>query len=697
MAQWKINQNDQTYGPYTGRQIKQLVSDGKVKPETLLSKDGSKWIAAKNIKGVLSESPPVAVTKQPSSEFDEVVTRLREKLNEYSKRVPCHSFPDLGNQIQINDVRLIKVCCIEGTSWIEKRIATINRIGTTDSVGGRVPKSEDINSIRPWDAKLDQTRPPFQTTRDHKIPDLEGVDVCDECRGEGQIGCMTCGSKGQVICPKCNRAGVVNCSMCSGAGTTMAQRQIQRHSPCEGEPFKDCVGGKRAGLVDGLYGNQPAGNQICRICNGTGIQFVNDVEEYPVVCTGCAGNRKVACTNCSPAGVVTCSKCKGKTFLTCSSCNGQKHLKHTAVIKQSFTPKRFDQDHICELEIQSDTKKLVRKFEKRLALSGDLNSIGSELKALSFLIEPVQSEFAKTDKVSGSEQVLDRRLTVREASVCKVSYSLNGNDYIAFVGDMDCDFTSNPITHELAWSLSQGTSTSALAKGHKMAKECDECKRIVESASEGVSSLNKLMARGLSIFTSSTPAVSNSPKPTSNAALQKGATAKDAKPPIKEPPVGLIARIKGHPPTLIATICGGLFLSMTMCCCGLGIVGMIVDPEGFAEYQRQIEADQQSNAAQASGGVVADDEEQVFTVSGIKVCISSLTDKRIKFSKFEKTRTQIKFVVEGPFSSMHYFVYDDEGVCLYENAVNIEGGGPKARASILLGSDPEDVVEVNIN
>ena len=616
MAQWHIKQNDKTYGSYTGRQIKQLVSDGKVKPETLLSKDGSKWVEANKIKGIFNPPPSVVAAKQTSSEFDEVVARLRSKLNEYSKRVPCHSFPDLGNQIQVNDVKPIKVCNIEGTSWIEKRVATINRIGTTDSVGGRVPKSDDINSILPWDTKLDQTRPAFQTSRDHKIPDLEGVDVCEGCRGEGQIGCMTCGSKGQVICPKCNRAGVVNCSMCSGAGTTMAQRQIQRHGPCEGEPFKGCVGGKRTGLVDGLYGNQPAGNQICRICNGTGIQFVNDVEEYPVVCTGCAGNRQVACANCSKSGVVTCSKCKGKTFLTCSSCNGQKHLKHTAVIKQSFTPKRFNQAHICELESQADTQKLVKQFEKRLAISGDLDSIGSELKALSFLIEPVQSEFAKTDKVSGSEQVLDRTLTVREASVFQVSYSLNGNEYVAFVGDLDCDFTANPITHELAWSFSQGTSTSALAKGHKMAKECSECKRIVDSASEGVSSLNKLMARGLSIFTSSTPPVAASSVPSQEI------VAKEAKPPIKAQPLakaqpqGIVSRMTGTRRNLIFTLLGAFCLLSMTCFCGIGILAVMLDPEGFAEFQRENKAkmererivarqkQESSTQASSSGGKV---------------------------------------------------------------------------------------------
>ena len=576
MAQWKIKKNDQTYGPYTGRQIKQLVVDGKIKPETLLSKDGSKWIAAKNIKGILQQPTPKVVAKSADSNFDEAVASLRKKLNEYSNRVPCHSFPDLGNQIQINDVKPIKVCNIEGTTWIEKRIATINRIGTTDLIGGRIPKSDDINSIRPWDTNLDQPRPPIQTSRDHKIPDLEGVHVCDGCRGEGQIGCMTCRSKGQVICPKCNRAGVVNCSMCSGAGTTMAQRQVSRQQRCV------CIGGKIRNLLN-------EGWKICPACNGTGVAIINDVEQYPVVCTDCAGNRKVACANCSQAGVVTCSKCKGKTFLTCSSCNGQKHLRHTAVIKQSFTPKKFNQDHICELEIQSDTQKLVRKFEKRLAISGDLDSFGSELKAFKFLIAPVQSEFAKTDKVSGSEQVLDRTLTVREASVFKVSYALKGNEYVAFVGDIDCDFTSNPITHELAWSLSQGTSISALAKGHKMSKECSECKRIVDSASEGVSSLNKLMARGLSVFTSSTPPVAASSVPTQEFVAKEAKPPVKAQPPAKVEPQGLISRMTGTRRNLIFTLLGGFCVLWMTCFCGVGLLSIMLDPEGFAEFQRDFD------------------------------------------------------------------------------------------------------------
>lgn len=124
---------------------------------------------------------------------------------------------------------------------------------------------------------------------------------------------------------------------------------------------------------------------------------------------------------------------------------------------------------------------------------------------------------------------------------------------------------------------------------------------------------------------------------------------------------------------------------------------MILDPEGFAEYQRQVEqAEQQKSDAEDMVEEFSGNAERVYEVGGIKVNISSLLDSRIKFSKFEKTRTRIKFVIEGPVGSLHYFAYDKDGVGLYDNAVSIEGGGSKVRASIYLGSEAEDVVEVNI-
>lgn len=47
-------------------------------------------------------------------------------------------------------------------------------------------------------------------------------------------------------------------------------------------------------------------------------------------------------------------------------------------------------------------------------------------------------------------------------------------------------------------------------------------------------------------------------------------------------PVGLIERIRRHPPTLIATICSAFLVCSMFCCCGMGVIGMFLNPQGFS-------------------------------------------------------------------------------------------------------------------
>lgn len=72
MANWKIKKNDKTFGPYSGRQIKQLATEGKLRSDDLVSMDDSTWTQAKNVKGLFatqetgSVKPPLTPAPTPT-------------------------------------------------------------------------------------------------------------------------------------------------------------------------------------------------------------------------------------------------------------------------------------------------------------------------------------------------------------------------------------------------------------------------------------------------------------------------------------------------------------------------------------------------------------------------------------------------------------------------------------------------------
>ena len=68
--QYWIKSGEKVRGPFTGWQLMQLASTNRLKPDYLVSKDQTKWIPARKIKGLSSEEPPQDVHKrepEPSS------------------------------------------------------------------------------------------------------------------------------------------------------------------------------------------------------------------------------------------------------------------------------------------------------------------------------------------------------------------------------------------------------------------------------------------------------------------------------------------------------------------------------------------------------------------------------------------------------------------------------------------------------
>jgi hypothetical protein len=70
MAQWFIARGKAKDGPSTAAQLKELATQGRIKPNDMLHKDGMpKWVGASQLKGLLpaaqSAPPPLPVPPPP--------------------------------------------------------------------------------------------------------------------------------------------------------------------------------------------------------------------------------------------------------------------------------------------------------------------------------------------------------------------------------------------------------------------------------------------------------------------------------------------------------------------------------------------------------------------------------------------------------------------------------------------------------
>ena len=128
---------------------------------------------------------------------------------------------------------------------------------------------------------------------------------------------------------------VVRCGTCAGRGQTYQTRSEQRSRACRNSGSipkfhgtgYDCRGGR-----------DQSGN-VCRNCNGSGIEYYIHREQYPVTCITCSGQGQHQCQSCGGGGAVTCENCHGQGHFTCSSCQGHKRLVDYLAVIQSYEVK----------------------------------------------------------------------------------------------------------------------------------------------------------------------------------------------------------------------------------------------------------------------------------------------------------------------------------------------------------------------
>jgi hypothetical protein len=89
MAQkWYYAEGEQRRGPFSASQLRQLVVDGRVLPDTLVLKDGAQqWVAAGSIRALFPAAPPAAVPQGAGPDW----AALDAPQQQYAPRRPVGS------------------------------------------------------------------------------------------------------------------------------------------------------------------------------------------------------------------------------------------------------------------------------------------------------------------------------------------------------------------------------------------------------------------------------------------------------------------------------------------------------------------------------------------------------------------------------------------------------------------------------
>ena len=97
---WLYRQGNRTFGPVSNSELKQLANAGELKPDDLVSKEGSeKWTKAKNVKGLISVQPTPPPIQPPT-------LPLHDQAEEQKRQVV--SQPANSNQNQRKLVRRVQ-------------------------------------------------------------------------------------------------------------------------------------------------------------------------------------------------------------------------------------------------------------------------------------------------------------------------------------------------------------------------------------------------------------------------------------------------------------------------------------------------------------------------------------------------------------------------------------------------------------
>ncbi len=138
--EWVVRINNQSYGPYTGSQLKQLADQGKINPRTAVSKlNSQQWFEAQKLKGLFTPSadntpPPANPAPPPAApspsgpedlhnlELGDIVMndpvmpvqqpKVKPRPKDQVKKVVVRSFPVQPMMLNLAAYMLLALACL---------------------------------------------------------------------------------------------------------------------------------------------------------------------------------------------------------------------------------------------------------------------------------------------------------------------------------------------------------------------------------------------------------------------------------------------------------------------------------------------------------------------------------------------------------------------------------------------------------
>ncbi len=244
-------------------------------------------------------------------------------INDWSNRVPYHSYSNYGNRLDIEQVVLMPIYILELTTQYDKRLLNVK---TVPYKGEAISEQQyDYpNEVNIWNYECEEPEEFVESMGDYHVAGSDAVRACYNCDGNGKQKCPTCDAKKIIVCPACGGKPKKRCPSCGGK-----RYRMQSCYHCS----------------DGTYLNNSTGQrQRCSHCNGTGQKRER--------CSTCDGSGVTYCSKCSGAGKIDCPTCGKKGYIICTKCDGSGELRTFYEIHQELRFERIDQTHKHEVIIE---------------------------------------------------------------------------------------------------------------------------------------------------------------------------------------------------------------------------------------------------------------------------------------------------------------------------------------------------------
>lgn len=140
-TQWYLQQNSKEVGPITASELLQAVVSGQVIANTLIRQDGRKWVAAKQVEGLLEKAAQLKQARTSTALTE--LQRKQQKLEQVVNSILLLKKQEQQLRQKRRNRRLL-VAAIKGTFLA---ISWLNKHGDELLADNNIPSSESDSSI----------------------------------------------------------------------------------------------------------------------------------------------------------------------------------------------------------------------------------------------------------------------------------------------------------------------------------------------------------------------------------------------------------------------------------------------------------------------------------------------------------------------------------------------------------------------